>query len=596
MAEAQAVHQVISEAEWERLWGGRRLMWTTSQYAALAMGVGSFAAAVIRAMVTANWSAFWGLVGPVIGVVLFGWFLARYVRWLRRVMPRLNQRLRARWPKLFRRDVDPNAPLPGDVLLETLSRKFPHLLPAVLAFFLVVPDMLQTFEQGGPARLESALGTTGVLAAGAITWFWIRGMHRRPPAAARLGALAGAVTMATVGTFGSLVLTMGELPARVILLNVFVNVVILGLVGLAGGLALQRIDHPRVGVRVAMGVGAVAIAGAFLAPPLRIIFPWLENLVGGICWGLALILYKPADSVFAGTAPGGPAPVVKSPPAARVIAGGAEAPTAVMPPIVPAVDPVRVDREARLGTVYMAGAGAYFGVIFAESILNAAQGGWWPWIRTLLVALAGGAATGALESIGRRLRRRAPESAGEMVGRPAGRWRSFLTGPAALIIWILLISLTAIAEGGTFGRVLSTLVYIPLAAGVTYAWILGADRPSPAAAKLGAISGAALGAIAVVLLAAGGAAGLTPVWTITSAVNWAAYGLAAGLLIDRGWGRGVALRVAAGIAGAALILALVRGLFFSPFWVSALLPQLFIAAGWGLGLRLFHPARGLLRG
>lgn len=320
MAQVQA-YQPVSEAEWERLWGGRRLMWTTSTYAAVAMSLGAFAAAVVRSVVTQNWGAFWGLIGPVIGAVLLGVFVKYYIRWLRRMVPRLNRWLRSRWPGVFRREVDPNAPLPADMLVEFLSRKYPHLMPAVVAVFLVLPDMFQSFEQGGRARLESAINTTGVLAAGVMTWFWIRGMHRRPPAAARLGAVAGAVTMATVGTFGALFMTLGEPPVGLVLLNVLINVVIFGLLGFAGGLALQRIPHPLAGVRVAIGVGAVAIVGGILAPSLRITFPWLEALVGGLCWGLALILYKPAQSVFEGRAPGGPAPVVESPPGRRVISG-----------------------------------------------------------------------------------------------------------------------------------------------------------------------------------------------------------------------------------------------------------------------------------
>ncbi len=217
-------------------------------------------------------------------------------------------------------------------------------MPGIVALFLVIQQVLEAPDLPED-RAAGIIGAVGVLAAGAITWHWIRGMHRRPRAAARLGALAGFITMFGVSIVLSVALSMLAVGFGEILRDVSANALCFGLLGLGGGLALERLPGLHIGGRVAVGtLGASLVFWVLMRPfASSVSVPILALSIAALSWGGALYFYKPASIAFEGMPVGPMTPESAAsdtlPRAALATSvDPAEAPTAVTAPVA-AVDP-----------------------------------------------------------------------------------------------------------------------------------------------------------------------------------------------------------------------------------------------------------------
>lgn len=275
--------------------------------------------------------------------------------------------------------------------------------------------------------------------------------------------------------------------------------------------------------------------------------------------------------------------------------------------------PAPVDRPRWDGAV-SAGLGAGFGYILFAALVKFGHAHWHERIEDLVaMALVAVGIIKFLEPLVGRLRRLLGVTEERVhVPVPARSRRLvravvFVTLMLASVSHALLHDMIKVDPSGVIGILLVALL-IP--GGITYAWLVGARKDPPRAARYGAVTGALAGAlhlfIVFVVLAA-----LTPLGTdgprlaplheleqavLLNGLAWGALGLAGGLAIDRLKGP----RPAWSVAGALVLIALLLDL------VALRFPDLLMYGpadfakiiGWGLGLmayprsnRLFMVAR-----
>lgn len=192
----------------------------------------------------------------------------------------------------------------------TIRGSIAALIPALIIKLVLV------LGTSGPRYFTFVVGFASFLSAGAVTYCWTLGVARRPSRASLYGALSGVA----VGFIVALVLILGAIVvahvrAEVVLRFAFVAMLEWGLLGLAGGVPIDR----GWGATPTWSVAAsLAVAAAFLIPltsrlfGLRVDIDYaLSELLPPLGWGIALLSIQSSNHVLRvpqRPGPGTPAP------------------------------------------------------------------------------------------------------------------------------------------------------------------------------------------------------------------------------------------------------------------------------------------------
>jgi hypothetical protein len=143
-----------------------------------------------------------------------------------------------------------------------------------------------------------------LLSFGLVTYAWIRGARQQPPRAAKLGALAAAMTEGTLKSMLFVVMHfffLISIPLGIAIRESIAGAVTWSIIGLAGGLAIDR----RWGARRSRGVAVSIVAMGVLFT----LIGWgvfhhelkdaLSNVVDTGGWGLGLVLHPQSDALLA---------------------------------------------------------------------------------------------------------------------------------------------------------------------------------------------------------------------------------------------------------------------------------------------------------
>lgn len=302
---AQEQSRNLLTPEQQRIW-----------HVAEAAGAGAVAGAALPALIagvrydlkTGHWNTIIPLVVSLVLFVVLEGFQTRVPRWRAAARARRASSGRPVQAGAFDRRLDRALRRMGAFL-----RANPHLAPGAVVLILLGQELLSPgFSAGeGPGSgFYSFLALTSLVAAGAITWSWVRAAHHQPVRAARRGAAAGAAVGVLLALLGVLISGRFLVVGAVVFVTLRFALVWTAY-GWAGGLAIERLRHPRIGVRVSAGVGAAALALGAVTSLLGGGFPW-SDLFLAVGWGAALLLYRPADAVF-GLSGGTPVPPLAVP-------------------------------------------------------------------------------------------------------------------------------------------------------------------------------------------------------------------------------------------------------------------------------------------
>jgi hypothetical protein len=142
--------------------------------------------------------------------------------------------------------------------------------------------------------------------AAVVTWFWLRGAEKRPSQAAQFGGTSGVIAGVVCGYAFAVLLFGGRARPELIWALVLANAVRYGVLGLAGGLVIDRGLGSKYEFAVAAGLVAASPAAFLLVWLFRFpvgLLDFLFALLLGAGWGIGVLVGQQSQAAASHRAP-----------------------------------------------------------------------------------------------------------------------------------------------------------------------------------------------------------------------------------------------------------------------------------------------------